>query len=46
MEQELKGAELMHTTLLMLMGKEGVDWSPYGVDGEEWWSIRLWTRRN
>ncbi len=45
MEQELKGSDLMFTALIMLMGVEGVDWSPYEGD-EMWWKTRMFIRRN
>jgi len=43
--RELKGAELILTAMTMLMGEEGVDYALYEED-EDWWAVRLWTRRN
>ena len=37
---------LVLTAIVMLLGEEGKDWCGYGCDGEEWWALRLWTRRN
>lgn len=31
--------------IILLLGSEGRDWEYYGGD-EEWWELRLWTRRN
>lgn len=38
--------DLIATGIIMLLGEEGRDWDHYGCDGEEWWALRLWTRRN
>lgn len=43
--RELKGYELTFTAMTMLMGEGGVDFSYYECD-PDWWTIRLWTRRN
>lgn len=43
--RELRGAELTFTALIMLMGEEGVDYALYEED-EDWWALRLYTRRN
>jgi len=43
--RELKGAELTFTAMIMLMGEKGVDYALYEED-EDWWHLRLWTRRN
>ncbi len=43
--RELKGAELTFTALIMLMGKEGVDYA-LSEEDEDWWALRLYTRRN
>lgn len=43
--RELRGAELTFTAMIMLMGEEGVDYALYEED-EDWWALRLYTRRN
>ena len=45
LDKELTGADLVFTALTMLLGKEGVDFSYYETD-PDWWTLRLWTRRN
>ena len=45
MLNELKGAELIATALIMLLGKEGVDFCFYEED-EDWWALRLYSRIN
>ena len=37
--------DLIFTGLMMLLGREGRDWIYYETD-PDWWSLRLWTRRN
>lgn len=47
--RELKGYELIFTAMTMLMGEEGVDFSYYGCGDfytPDWWTLRLYTRRN
>lgn len=44
-DQELKGSDLMFTTLLMLLGDEGKDFSYYKFDAG-WWESRLYQGRN
>ena len=43
--RELKGIELLFTATILLMGEQGVDYALYEED-EDWWAVRLWTRRN
>ena len=43
--RELKGYELTFTAMTMLMGEENIDFNYYECD-QDWWAIRLWTRRN
>jgi len=45
MVRELKGQELTLTGLIMLLGKEGREFSYYEQD-PEWWALRLYTRIN
>jgi hypothetical protein len=37
--------DLILLTISMLIGKEGTDYSYYETD-PEWWTVRLFTRRN
>lgn len=37
--------DLIFTGVIMLLGKEGEDWIYYETD-PDWWTLRLWTRRN
>lgn len=43
--RELKGAELILTTITMLTGQEGKDYCYYETDGS-WWILRLYISRN
>ena len=41
----MKVEELILMALCILLGEQGKDWEYYETS-EEWWAIRLWTRRN
>lgn len=43
--RELTLDDLVFTLIEMLLGKEGEYWSYYETD-PEWWTLRLYTRRN
>jgi len=37
--------DLVFTLMVMLLGEEGKDWIYYETDSD-WWTLRLYTRRN
>lgn len=43
--RELSLEGLLFTTMCLLLGEEGTDFSYYETD-LDWWTLRLWTRRN
>lgn len=45
MFEEMTLRTLLFTGLIMLIGKEGQDWSYYEND-PDWWALRLYTRIN
>lgn len=45
LDKELTGADLIFTALIMLKGKDGVDFKFYELD-PDWWALRLWIGRN
>ena len=43
--KELSLVDLVFTTITMLIGEEGVDYTFYEQDAD-WWAARLWLTRN